>query len=246
MSHVDRPPLNVFGGGGWLLHLSVRKSRDPDVPRRTHPALASHIVVGSDQLQEGRLRHVPRVGRRQQAEGVRRQGAARAQAQEPDREGSRVHQVARLARYLARIAAAPGAGDNHQCICAIITSSRCRRMTGPRCVAERKKQPESAAQYKTNERAPYARPVSYFSSVASLVAVRRASGGRSSGLACSPYTPGRGLVYFLFLFLNFFLQEAYAMKLAANPRTPCPNRKAPVSTRKLADHHGARGGGKFH
>ena len=33
------------------------------------------------------------------------------------------------------------------------------------------------------------------------------------------------------------------MKLLVNSPTPWPNWQAPVSTRKLADHHGARGGG---
>ena len=33
------------------------------------------------------------------------------------------------------------------------------------------------------------------------------------------------------------------MKLIVNPPTPWPNWQAPVSTRNLADHHGARGGG---
>ena len=33
------------------------------------------------------------------------------------------------------------------------------------------------------------------------------------------------------------------MRLAINPPTPWPNWQAPVSTRDLADHHGARGGG---
>ena len=33
------------------------------------------------------------------------------------------------------------------------------------------------------------------------------------------------------------------MKSRVNPPTPWPNWQAPVSTRKLADHHGARGGG---
>ena len=33
------------------------------------------------------------------------------------------------------------------------------------------------------------------------------------------------------------------MKLATTPPAPWPNRKAPVSTRNLADRHGARGGG---
>ena len=33
------------------------------------------------------------------------------------------------------------------------------------------------------------------------------------------------------------------MELAIKPPTPWPNWQAPVSTRDLADHHGARGGG---
>ena len=33
------------------------------------------------------------------------------------------------------------------------------------------------------------------------------------------------------------------MKLLVNPPTPWPNWQVPVSTRKLADYHGARGGG---